>query len=108
MSAIATIAPPALDIRLLTGRIGAQVGGINLSGELNEPTVKAIEQALQRHKVLFFRGQHHLDESGQVAFAKLLGDLVPHPTVPPLAGTDYILDLDGSHGGGRASSWHTD
>jgi alpha-ketoglutarate-dependent taurine dioxygenase len=108
MSAIATIAPPALDIRLLTGRIGAEVSGINLSGDLNEPTVKAIEQALLRHKVLFFRGQHHLDEAGQVAFAKLLGDLVPHPTVPSLEGTDYILDIDGSHGGGRASSWHTD
>jgi taurine dioxygenase len=108
MSAIATIAPPALDIRLLTGRIGAEVSGVNLSGDLNEPTVKAIEHALLRHKVLFFRGQHHLDEARQIAFAKLLGDLVPHPTVPSLEGTDYILDIDGSHGGGRASSWHTD
>ncbi|MGD0108277.1 MAG: TauD/TfdA family dioxygenase [Rhodopila sp.] len=108
MSAIATIAPPALDIRLLTGRIGAEVSGFALFGDLNEPAVKAIEQALLHHKVLFFRGQHHLDEGGQVAFAKLLGDLVPHPTVPSLDGTDYVLDIDGSHGGGRASSWHTD
>ena len=108
MSATATIAPPAFDIRPLTGRIGAQITGVSLSGPLNELTVQAIEQALLRHKVLFFRGQHHLDEAEQVAFARLLGDLVPHPTIPSLEGTDYILDLDGSHGGGRASSWHTD
>jgi alkyl sulfatase len=99
MSATATIAPPALDVRLLTGRIGAEVSGINLSGDLNQPTVKAIEQALYRHKILFFRGRHHLDEAGQVSFAKLLGDVVPHPTVPSLEGTDYILDIDGAHHG---------
>jgi taurine dioxygenase len=108
MTATATIAPPTLDIRLLTGRIGAEVSGVTLSGDLEAPAVQAIEQALLRHKVLFFRGQHHLDEAGQVAFAKRLGDLVPHPTVPSLEGTDYVLDIDGSHGGGRASSWHTD
>lgn len=108
MSASAAVASPILDIRPLTGRIGAEVGGIGLSGNLHELTVQAIQQALLRHKVLFFRGQHHLDEGEQVAFAQLLGDLVPHPTIPSLAGTNYILDIDGSHGGGRASSWHTD
>ncbi|MFP3520816.1 TauD/TfdA family dioxygenase, partial [Pseudomonas sp. SIMBA_077] len=35
------------------------------------------------------------------------GNLVPHPTVPSLAGTANILDVDGSRGE-RASSWHTD
>jgi taurine dioxygenase len=108
MSDTATVASPPFNIRLLAGRIGAEVSRARLSGDLNEPAVEAIEQALLRHKVLFFRGQHHLDEAGQVAFAKLLGDLVPHPIVPSLDGTDYVLDIDGSHDGGRASSWHTD
>ncbi len=98
----------ALDIRPVTARIGAEAQGITLSGQLDPAQVAAIRQALVRHKVLFFRGQHHLDEAGQEAFGRLLGELVPHPTVPSLSGTSFILDIDGSHGGGRASSWHTD
>jgi alpha-ketoglutarate-dependent taurine dioxygenase len=58
------------------------------------------------HRVVFFRGQGHLDEVEHQAFARLLGPIVPHPTVPSLAGTDAVLDIDGENG--RASYWHTD
>lgn len=108
MNDIATIALPTLDIRPLTGRIGAEISGLALSGNLGEALIRSIRQALLRHKVLFFRGQHHLDEAAQESFARLLGEPVPHPTVPSLEGTNHILEIDGSHGGGRASSWHTD
>jgi taurine dioxygenase len=105
---VAVLERTALDTRPVTGRIGAEVHDVILSGKLSPAQVTAIRAALVRHKVLFFRGQHHLDEAGQEAFGRLLGELVPHPTVPSLAGTSFILDIDGSHGGGRASSWHTD
>jgi alpha-ketoglutarate-dependent sulfate ester dioxygenase len=36
----------------------------------------------------------------------LLGPLVPHPTVPSLAGTEAVLDIDAENG--RARYWHTD
>lgn len=108
MTDTATLAPATLDVRPLTGRIGAEISGLTLSAGLDEPYVRSIRRALLRHKVLFFRGQHHLDETAQESFARLLGDPVPHPTVPSLEGTNYVLDIDGSHGGGRASSWHTD
>jgi alpha-ketoglutarate-dependent sulfate ester dioxygenase len=32
--------------------------------------------------------------------------IVPHPTVPSLAGTEAVLDIDAENG--RASQWHTD
>lgn len=108
MTDTATLALATLDVRPLTGRIGAEISGLILSAGLDEPYVRSIRRALLRHKVLFFRGQHHLDETAQESFARLLGDPVPHPTVPSLEGTNYVLDIDGSHGGGRASSWHTD
>src|SRR4051794_20484903 len=108
MSATGTIALPELDVRPIAGRIGAEIRGIRLSGDLSPVQAKAIHQALLRHKVLFFRAQHHLDDSTQEAFARLLGEPVPHPTIASRNGTDAILELDGSHGGGRASSWHTD
>jgi alpha-ketoglutarate-dependent taurine dioxygenase len=96
-----------LEVRPVAGRIGAEVLGVRLSGGLEPATVKAIREALLRHKVIFFRGQDQLTDTEQEAFGRLLGELVPHPTVPSLAGTKAVLDIDGGRGE-RASSWHTD
>jgi taurine dioxygenase len=96
-----------LDIALVAGRIGAEVRGLRLSAEISGDTVVALNQALLKHKVLFLRGQQHLDDAAQEAFAQRLGDPVPHPTVPSRQGSGYILELDSAHGG-RANSWHTD
>jgi taurine dioxygenase len=96
-----------LDIHPVTGRIGAEIRGVQLSGDLDAGTVQAIEAALVRHKVIFFRGQQHLDDAEHEAFAALFGDPVAHPTVPVAEGSRYLLDLD-SKEGYAASSWHTD
>lgn len=96
-----------LDIRRVAGRIGAEIRGVTLSADLDADTVAAIQQALVEHKVIFFRGQTHLDDASQEAFAKLLGEPVAHPTVPVVDGTHYLLELDSAKGA-RASSWHTD
>lgn len=96
-----------LDIRPVTGRIGAEICGVQLSGDLDGETVRAIEAALVRHKVIFFRDQQHLDDTEHEAFAALFGDPVAHPTVPVAEGSRYLLDLD-SKEGYAASSWHTD
>ena len=96
-----------LDIRPVGGRIGAEIHGVTLSGDLDAATVQAIEAAVIRHKVVFFCGQTHLDNAGHEAFASLLGDPVAHPTVPVAEGSKYLLELD-SREGYAASSWHTD
>lgn len=96
-----------LDIRAVAGRIGAEVTGVRLSDDLPTETIRAIDEALHKYKVLFFRGQGHLDDASQEAFAARLGDPVAHPTVPVAQGSSYLLELD-SHRGGRANSWHTD
>ena len=108
MSNAAIAAQPAvqLDIHPVAGRIGAEIRGVRLSGDLDAPTIDAIQAALVQHKVIFFRDQQ-LDDQGQEAFAKLLGDPVAHPTVPVRDGTTYLLELDGAQGH-RANSWHTD
>ena len=96
-----------LDIVPVASRIGAEVRHIRLAAELGSETITALNQALLKHKVLFLRGQQHLDDAGQEAFAQRLGDPVAHPTVPVRQGTGFILELDSEHGG-RANSWHTD
>ena len=97
----------ALDIHPVAGRIGAEIRGVHLSGELDAATVEAIQQALIQYKVVFFREQTQLDDQRQEAFAHLLGEPVAHPTVPSREGTRYLLELDGAEGQ-RANSWHTD
>jgi hypothetical protein len=96
----------ALDVRAMTPAIGAEIHGARLSGNLPVETVTAIRDAVLRHRVVFFRGQGHLDEAEHQAFASLLGPIVPHPTIPSVAGTEAVLDIDGENS--RASSWHTD
>ncbi|ANI51931.1 TauD/TfdA dioxygenase family protein [Pseudomonas sp. DR 5-09] len=110
MSNAALAVKPAvhtLDIHPVAGRIGAEIRGVQLSGELDAATVEAIQQALVQYKVVFFREQTQLDDQRQEAFAHLLGEPVAHPTVPSREGTRYLLELDGAEGQ-RANSWHTD
>jgi taurine dioxygenase len=96
-----------LNLKRVAGRIGAVVDDIRLDADAPDATVDALLRALARHKVLFFRGQTHLDDASQEAFAERLGSPVAHPTVPVREGSSYLLELD-SQRGGRANSWHTD
>ncbi|MEH3085114.1 MAG: TauD/TfdA family dioxygenase [Xylophilus ampelinus] len=98
--------PGALDIRPLAGRIGAEIRGLRLSGSLAPETFAALHAALLRHKVVFLRGQQHLDDAEHEAVGRLFGAIEPHPTVPSPDGRT-LLELDSRHGG-RANSWHTD
>ena len=91
----------------VAGAAGAEVRGVRLGGDLSPLAASAINRALGRYKVLFFRDQHHLTDEGQEAFAATLGEPVAHPTVPAKSGSSYLFELDSEHGG-RANSWHTD
>ena len=89
----------------LGAHIGARVDGVRLGGELSTADVDTINDALLTHKVIFFRGQHHLDDDGQLAFARTLGTpTTAHPTVTS-RGAD-ILPIDSRYD--KANSWHTD
>lgn len=76
---------PGWSVRPVAGRIGAEISGVRLHGDLPERTVEGIRRALNQHKVLFFRGQNHLDDDEQEAFGRLLGEIVGHRTLPPPA-----------------------
>ncbi|MEV4880717.1 TauD/TfdA dioxygenase family protein [Streptomyces cyaneofuscatus] len=95
-----------LTVQKVGGRLGAVISGVRLGGDLSPETVAGIRAALLANKVVFFRGQDHLDEDSHEAFGKLLGTPVAHPTVPSADGR-YSLGIDSDHGG-RANQWHTD
>jgi alpha-ketoglutarate-dependent taurine dioxygenase len=90
----------------LGGRIGARLDGARLGGDLPDSAIESIRAALLRHKVVFFRGQHHLDDDEHIAFAERLGPLTTaHPTVN--TGSARILRVTANKGM-AANAWHTD
>ncbi|MET3918617.1 alpha-ketoglutarate-dependent taurine dioxygenase [Variovorax sp. OAS795] len=96
-----------LRIRRVAGHIGGEVQDLRLSADLSPEEIEQVNAALVKYKVLFFRGQGHLDDAGHQAFGARFGRTVAHPTVPSPTGTK-LFELDASKGGGRADSWHTD
>ena len=92
--------------RRLTGRIGAEISGVDL-GCLDDGDVAAIRQELLAHRVVFFRDQT-IGAAEQIAFASRLGPLtLGHPTLPQLTEERELFDLD-SIAGASANHWHTD
>ena len=92
----------------LGSRIGARVDGLRLNGALDATTVGEIRGALLAHKVIFFRGQHHIDDQEQLAFAALLGTPIGHPAAALLAAdkAPIITPINSEYG--KATRWHTD
>jgi alpha-ketoglutarate-dependent taurine dioxygenase len=97
-----------LQVVPVAGRIGAEIRGVRLAGNLAPEITSAIRSAWLQHKVLFFRGQTHLDDVQHEALTSIFGGgPVTHPTVPVREGTRFVHELDSKYGG-RANSWHTD
>jgi alpha-ketoglutarate-dependent taurine dioxygenase len=97
----------SVTVTKLGSRIGARVDGVLLGGDLDPVTVEQIRQALLTHKVIFFRGQHHLDDAQQLAFARLLGTPVGHPAaLMSVKDAPTITPINSEFG--KATRWHTD
>lgn len=91
----------------LGSRIGAQVDGVRLGGDLAPATVAEIRATLLAHKVIFFRGQNHLDDEKQLAFAGLLGTPISHPAaIASVENAPIITAINSEFG--KATRWHTD
>lgn len=89
----------------LGANIGARIDGVRLGGDLDPASISVIRKALLENKVIFFRGQDHLDDDSQYAFAELLGSpTTPHPTVTSRGTKTLAIDSDY----GKANSWQTD
>jgi alpha-ketoglutarate-dependent taurine dioxygenase len=84
-----------LTVRPVAGHIGGDVSGVDLAAPLAPQTVAAINEALHRHKVIFFRGQE-LDHAAQIRFGRVFGELTyahPHDDRPP-EGHPEIFTID--------------
>ena len=94
-----------IDVRQVGGNIGAQISGVSISGDLDREVVAEIRGALLSHRVVFLRGQDHLDDQVQRDFSELFGTPTkPHPTITGDGQT--VLPVDSEQG--AANSWHAD
>ena len=85
---------PALDIRPLSGAIGAEIRGVDLKRPLSPETYGEIRAAWLRYKVVFFPGQH-LSPDEHRSFAAQFGELTPaHPVIPGIDGYPEVFEID--------------
>lgn len=96
-----------LEFKKLGARIGAEIRGLDISGDLSQDTVAQIRAALNEHKALVFREANVLTDEAQVKFASHFGPLTKaHPTVASVEGEENVLPVDSENG--SANNWHTD
>ena len=98
----------SITVTKLSSRIGAQVDGVRLGGDLDPAVLDDIHRTLLAHKVIFFRGQHHLDDDQQLAFGGLLGTPIGHPAASILAAKNRPIITPINSEYGSANRWHTD
>ena len=95
-----------VDVRPLSGSIGAEVRGIDISNDLDDEVIASIRAAWLEHLVLFFPGQD-LTPERQQAFAARFGEVTAaHPVEPALADHPQVLPVDSATG--QTDFWHTD
>lgn len=98
-----------LQVRPVTGVLGAEVSGVDLGGELDDATVAQLAEAFVTHHVLFFRDQS-LTPDQQQRFARYFGPLDTHPYVAGMPDHPEVVEVitepddEVNFGGG----WHTD
>ncbi len=91
---------PTIAVKPLALHIGAEISGIDLDRPLDVATRNAVNDALLRWKVVFFRGQH-LDHRGHVAFARQMGEpTIGHAVFGHIRG--FPRDLLGRQGPHRS------
>ncbi|WP_191490063.1 taurine dioxygenase [Pseudomonas sp. FEN] len=98
----------SLTITPLSAALGAQIDGIALNRPLTAEQRDAIQHALLKYQVLFFRNQP-LNPLQQATFAAYFGDLHIHPIYPNVPEQPEVLILDTAVTDVRDNAvWHTD
>jgi len=100
-----------IEVLPITPVIGAEIRGVDLTTELDEPVVTAVRRALLDHLVLFFRDQE-ITPAQQLAFASRFGaPMVPAGSVTASEeGIDrfFVVLEDTPANPPKADFWHTD
>jgi taurine dioxygenase len=98
-----------ISVNRISGALGAEIGGVDLSAPLDDAAIGEIRRALVENLVIFFRDQHLTPEQ-HLAFGRCFGELQIHDFVEGMADNEEILEVrkeeyeTRNFGGG----WHSD
>jgi len=97
-----------LDIRPVSGALGAEVRGVDLRA-VDQGEVEELRALLHEHEVLFFPGAG-LSEDEQMALGRMFGEIAIFPMSRLLGATEpkFQVIADGPESKPEADSWHTD
>ena len=98
-----------IEVRPITGALGAEIHGVDLSANLDEATVAAVRRALLDHWVIFFRDQR-FDAAQHKALARRFGEIFVHPNYKGTGPDPEIVDIRREPGDRRivGEEWHMD
>lgn len=99
-----------IEVAPVSGALGAEIRGVDLSQPLDEDTFAEIHRAFLDHLVIFFRDQR-LTPAQHVAFGRRFGTLHVHEFVPGLPEQPEVMEIVkdvGDSGYNFGGVWHTD
>lgn len=98
-----------IEVRPISGTIGAEVHGVDISQDLDDSTVADIRKALLDHCVIFFRDQK-IDVSQHKAFTRRFGEIFIHPNYRGMQKDNEIVEIKRAPGDKKivGEEWHTD
>ena len=93
----------------ITGALGAELLGIDISQALDGDTIGALREALLAHGVIFFRDQT-LDIAQHKAFASRFGEIFLHPNIAGSKADPAFIDIVREPGDTKiiGEDWHSD
>jgi taurine dioxygenase len=98
-----------IEVKKLTGTIGAEIRGVDLSADLPPETVAAIQDALFDNHVVFFRDQKPLSEEEHMRAGRHFGTLDISEIQPKPSANREVLWMESESAKGKgAEYWHRD
>jgi taurine dioxygenase len=98
-----------IEIRPIAGALGAEISGVTIGDDLDDPVIAEIRQALNQHCVIFFRDQQ-FDAAQHKAFARRFGEIFIHPNYQGVGDDDEIVMVRRESGDPHivGEEWHAD
>ena len=97
-----------MQIKPIAGALGAEISGIDLTGDVTAEDYRAIRALLVEHEVIFFRNQD-VSPAQQHALASSFGPLQTHPAYATVEGFPEITILESTADKpSKIECWHSD
>ncbi len=99
----------SISVNPLSGNLGAEIAGVDLSGALTNAQFSEIRDAFHRHSVIVFRDQE-LDPDDHLAFARRWGEINVNRFFTPVEGHPMVAEVrkEPDQTENIGSGWHTD